>query len=65
MESAAGGPPPRQQTHVILQIGGQTPFGDAVRACRVVNRPGASAAGSTRGTDALPWLHFPIACLCD
>jgi hypothetical protein len=65
VEGPRWGPPPRRQTNVILWIGGQTPFADAVRACRVGNRPGASAAGSTRGTDALPWLHFPIACLCD
>lgn len=57
MESAAGGHPPRQQTNVILWIGGQAPFGEAVRACGVVNRPGTSAARS----DAL----WPIACLCD
>jgi hypothetical protein len=57
VESAAGGPPPRQQTNVILWVDGQTPFGGAVRACGVMNRPCASAARS----DAL----WPIACLCD
>ena len=57
MEGPRWGPPPRRQTNVILWIGGQTPFADAVRACRVGNRLRASAAC------IVAFCH--IACLCD